>query len=98
MSKRNEVSIPRRFLPPFAWLASFEAVARRGSVTTAAHELNLTQGAVSRHVQKLEQQIGVQLFERDKQRLHLTGSGKILCRRGAPRHQPNNQRWRQIAY
>ena len=76
MSKRNDSSIPRRFLPPLAWLASFEAVARRGSVTTAAHELNLTQGAVSRHVQKLEQQIGVQLFERDKQRLHLTGSGK----------------------
>ena len=76
MLKWNEVSIPRRFLPPFVWLASFEAVARRGSVTEAAHELNLTQGAVSRHIQKLEQQIGVQLFERDKQRLHLTGAGK----------------------
>ena len=76
MSKWNEVSIPRRFLPPFSWLASFEAVARCGSVTTAANELNLTQGAVSRHVQKLEKQIGVQLFGRDKQRLHLTGAGK----------------------
>ena len=76
MSKWNEVSIPRRFLPPFSWLASFEAVARCGSVTAAANELNLTQGAVSRHVQKLEKQIGVQLFGRDKQRLHLTGAGK----------------------
>jgi len=76
MSTWNDVSIPRRFLPPFSWLASFEAVARCGSVTTAANELNLTQGAVSRHVQKLEKQIGVQLFGRDKQRLHLTGAGK----------------------
>ena len=79
MLKWNEVSIPRRFLPPFVWLASFEAVARRGSVTEAAHELNLTQGAVSRHIQKLEQQIGVQLFERNKQRLHLTGAGKTYA-------------------
>ncbi len=76
MLEWNEVSIPRRFLPPFGWLASFEAVARRGSVTAAAQELSLTQGAVSRHIQKLEQQIGVQLFERDKQRLHITGAGK----------------------
>lgn len=76
MSKWNEVSTPRRFLPPFVWLAAFEAVARCGSVTAAALELNLTQGAVSRQVQKLENQIGVQLFERDKQRLHLTLEGR----------------------
>ena len=76
MLEWNEVSIPRRFLPPFSWLTSFEAVARCGSVTAAAHELNLTQGAVSRHVQKLEQQIGVLLFEREKQRLYVTAAGK----------------------
>ena len=75
MPKRNEVIAPRRFLPPIGWLVAFEAVARRGSVTSAAEELNLTQGAVSRQVQKLEDQIGLQLFLRDKQRLHLTMAG-----------------------
>ncbi len=75
MTKWNEVSAPRRFLPPIAWLTAFETVARRGSVTEAAEELNLTQGAVSRQVQKLETQIGIELFLRDKQRLHLTAAG-----------------------
>lgn len=76
MSKRNDLSTPRRFLPPIAWLAAFEAVERRGSVTAAAAELNLTQGAVSRQIQKLEQQMGVHLFDRDKQRLHITEQGR----------------------
>ena len=75
MSKRNDFAAPRRFLPPIGWLAAFEAVARRGSVTEAAEELNLTQGAVSRQVQKLEDQIGAELFRRDKRRLHLTAAG-----------------------
>lgn len=75
MSPRNEMSIPRRYLPSFALLSAFEAVARRGSVTDAARELSLTQGAVSRQLQKLEDQIGAALFVRDKQRLGLTPAG-----------------------
>jgi DNA-binding transcriptional LysR family regulator len=66
---------PRRFLPPLKWIAAFEAVARHGSVTDAAAELNLTQGAVSRQLQKLESQIGLKLFARDKRRLVLTPTG-----------------------
>lgn len=75
MSSRNENSIPRRYLPSFALLSAFEAVARRQSVTDAAQELSLTQGAVSRQLQKLENQIGAALFVRDKQRLGLTPAG-----------------------
>ena len=48
----------RRFLPPVQWLTAFEAVARLGSVTAAAQELSLTQGAVSRQIQKLEDVTG----------------------------------------
>jgi len=66
----------RRFLPPLPWLTAFEAVARLGSVTRAAQELDLSQGAVSRQVQKLEAQLGVDLFQRVKKRLVLTQAGQ----------------------
>jgi len=54
---------------------AFEAVARSGSITTAADELALTQGAVSRQILKLEEQIGVRLFDRNRKRLCLTKLG-----------------------
>lgn len=56
-------------------LKAFEAVARLGSVTEAAAELNLTQSAVSRQVQKLESQLACSLFERHRKRLILTSHG-----------------------
>lgn len=65
----------RRHLPPVQWLTAFETVARLGSVTAAAQELNLTQGAVSRQIQKLEDATGAALFLREKKRLSLTGQG-----------------------
>ena len=54
---------------------------RRGSVTAAGAELSLTQSAISRQIQKLEKQLGVQLFERDKQRLHITDLGRTYAAR-----------------
>lgn len=69
----------RRFLPPLQWLAAFEAVARHGSVTAAAQELSLTQGAVSRQIQKLEEAAGTPLFHREKKRLHLTAQGETYA-------------------
>ncbi len=75
----------RRFLPPLPWLTAFEAVARLGSVTEAADELDLTQGAVSRQIQKLEGQLGQKLFHRDRKRLVPTPAGAAYARdlRGA---------------
>ena len=46
-----------RHLPPLDTLIAFEAVVRTGSFTRAAAELSLTQSAVSRQVQTLEQQL-----------------------------------------
>ncbi len=69
------MAIPRRFLPSLSWLTAFEAVARRNSVTQAAAELDLSQGAVSRQIQKLENMLGMELFIREKKRLILTPSG-----------------------
>lgn len=70
----------RRFLPPLSTLAAFEAVARLGSVTEAAHELDLTQSAVSRQLQKLEALVNTPLFERDRKRLQLTDHGTRYVR------------------
>ena len=73
--KRNDVVTSRRFLPAVGWLAAFEAVARRGSVTDAADELALSQSAVTRQIQKLEDSLSVPLFVRDRKRLVLTAAG-----------------------
>ena len=64
--------LTRRYLPSIAALLALEAVARLGSASAAAAELNLTQGAVSRQLQALEGQLGVALLIRDKHRLRLT--------------------------
>jgi DNA-binding transcriptional LysR family regulator len=71
---------PRRFLPSFSLLAAFEAAARTGSVTAAAHELGLTQSAVSRQISALEKQLGVALFLRERQTIRLTLAGDGYAR------------------
>lgn len=65
---------PQR-LPKLGGLQAFEATARLGSVSRAAAELSLTQGAVSRQLLALESQLGVPLFVRSKKRLVLTEAG-----------------------
>ncbi|WP_413720133.1 LysR family transcriptional regulator [Silicimonas sp. MF1-12-2] len=59
----------RRFLPSLSQLLAFEAVMRHQSVTAAANELHLTQSTVSRLVRSLEEQLGKDLFVRQKKRL-----------------------------
>ena len=66
----------RRHLPSTAGLTALEALARLESVTAAAEELNLTQSAVSRQLQALEAQLGVELFVRARKRLSLTPAGQ----------------------
>ncbi|TCU16476.1 LysR substrate-binding domain-containing protein [Rhizobium sullae] len=70
----------RRFLPSISLLAAFEAVARTGSVTTAARELDLTQSAVSRQIKALEEQLGAELFLRERQTVRLTLAGDSYAR------------------
>jgi LysR family transcriptional regulator, glycine cleavage system transcriptional activator len=62
-------------LPPLNWLRAFEAAARHLSFTHAAHELNLTQAAVSKQVKLLEKHLRQQLFVRLPRSLALTKSG-----------------------
>lgn len=63
--------LPRLFLPSTASLRSLEALDRLGSVTAAAKELNLSQSAVSRQIQKLEESLGVDLAFRKGRNLLL---------------------------
>ena len=46
--------------------------------THAAHDLNLTQPAVSQHIKYLEMEYDAPLFVRDKKKLTLTPAGEIL--------------------
>jgi len=60
-------------------LAAFDAAARTGSFTAAAKELALTQGAISRQINALEQQLDIRLFLRNKQTISLTETGKAYA-------------------
>jgi LysR family glycine cleavage system transcriptional activator len=61
-------------------LRGFEAAARHLSFTRAGAELFLTQSAVSRQVQTLEEQLGVKLFQRRTRALVLTEAGNLYYR------------------
>ena len=65
----------RRKIPPSHALLCFESAARYRSFTRAAQELALTQSAVSRQIQALEDYIGLSLFVRGRHGVSLTQAG-----------------------
>jgi LysR family glycine cleavage system transcriptional activator len=71
--------VPRK-LPPLTTLPSFEAAARLLSFSRAAEELHVTHGAVSRAIKHLEDQLGVQLFERGTRSVRLSAVGEPYAR------------------
>ena len=71
---------PRRLTPSMSLLVAFEAAARHLSFTRAATELSLTQSAVSRQVQALEDLLEVPLFRRERRRITLTDTGAMYQR------------------
>ena len=70
----------RRFLPSTSMLLAFDMAARTGSFTSAARELNLTQGAVSKQIIALEELLGVELFERAHHTVTLTDAGRTYAK------------------
>lgn len=60
-------------------LAAFEAAARHQNFAHAAEELHLTASAISHHVRKLEQRLGVALFQRHARGVALTAEGRLLA-------------------
>ena len=59
-------------------LKVFHAVAEAGSFTNATTVLNISQSAISRQIQSLEQDLKVQLFERHARGLTLTENGEYV--------------------
>ncbi len=72
--------------PPVASLRSFEAVARLGSVTQAAHEMSVTHSAVSQHIKQLEALVGVSLFVRHGRGVRITERGGSMPCKSARRY------------
>ncbi|WP_158742643.1 LysR family transcriptional regulator [Acidisphaera sp. L21] len=62
-------------------LRSFVAIARAGSVSGAAERLNIAQPALSRQVQKLEDELGANLLVRHGRGVTLTQAGTLLLER-----------------
>ena len=63
---------------PLETLRGFEAAARTGSFSAAAGHLNITHGAISRQIAKLEGSLGLKLFERGARGVSLTAHGQRL--------------------
>ena len=54
------------------------AFATYGTLSKAAKELYISQPALSRSIQKLEKTLGVELFDRKKNKMELNQNGKLL--------------------
>ena len=63
-------------------LLVLDAIARKGSFAAAAEELHRVPSAITYTVQKLEQDLGVQLFDRSGHRARLTAAGEELLKDG----------------
>jgi DNA-binding transcriptional LysR family regulator len=66
-----------RMLSPKALLV-FTTAARHLNLVRAAEEMNVTQGALSKQIKALEQQLGVVLFQRGPRGLTLSEAGEVL--------------------
>ena len=74
-------------------IRTFLAVAESGGMTSAANSLNLTQGAVSQKIKRLEALFGVELFERKQKKLRLTPEGERLMARAYRLISLNDDTW-----
>ncbi|MEM9095585.1 MAG: LysR family transcriptional regulator [Pseudomonadota bacterium] len=68
-------------VPNLTALRAFEAAARLGSFKAAADELHLTPAAISRSVARLEEELGVSLFDRMHRAVSLTTVGAQYAQR-----------------
>lgn len=79
-----------------ALLRAFVAVAETGGMTAAGGVLNLTQAAVSQQIKRLEESLGVLLFERDRRGLALTHQGERLLGLAKRLLTLNDQIWAEM--
>jgi len=86
MSRNIDVSLIRTFL----------AVSETGGTTRAAGALNLTQGAVSQQIKRLEELLGKNLFSRRNKTMKLTAEGERLMASAYRFLSLNDQIWQQM--
>lgn len=67
--------MPLPLLPPLNALRAFKVASLTNSFSVAADEMCVSQGAVSRHIAKLEDYLGVKLFDRTNREVRLTEVG-----------------------
>lgn len=79
-------------------LRTFAVVADRGSMTRASVMLNLTQGAVSQHIARLEDVVGEPLLRRSPRGHQLTPAGERLLRRAHALLALNDEVWSEIEH
>ena len=79
-------------------LRAFAAVARVLNFRAAAEELSVTQSAISRQIQALEEEIGVALFRRHTRAVELTGAGAQLLHAAQPSLERIDAAVRQIRH
>jgi LysR family transcriptional activator of dmlA len=64
-------------MDPAPELSFFVMLAKKGSLTDTARELDLTPPAVSKRLAQLEQRLGVRLVNRTTRRVSLTNDGEV---------------------
>jgi DNA-binding transcriptional LysR family regulator len=72
------MSRPWNELPNISAIVAFEATARHMSLKKAAQELNVTPGAISKQIKRLEAELGVAVFVREHRAMGLTTHGDAL--------------------
>lgn len=78
-------------------LRSFIAVYEAGSVTAAANQLHLTQGAVSQQIKRLEELFGCAVFERNRHGARLTNKGERLLGHARRMLRGNDELWADMS-
>ena len=69
---------PRSEIMEFHQLRYFVAAAEESGITRAAEKLHVSQPALSRQIAALEDELGVKLFQRSRQRIQLTPAGEYF--------------------
>lgn len=78
-------------------LRSFLAVQEAGSLTAAANQLHLTQGAISQQIKRLEQLFNCALFERNRRGARLTAEGERLLGYARRMLRLNDEVWAEMS-
>ena len=77
-------------------MRAFVTVAETGGVTRAAHQLNLTQSAVSMQLKRLEESLGQSLLDRSGRAIALTPLGEQLLAYGRRMIALNDEIWAKM--